>query len=239
MGEWVLNDGFAARVLVGAGGHFCPVARWRHGAVETAPVVVAQEIEYRLEGSALSRCRVEPDRPELDFCQDMEGYGWCFRKGEYLNVGLGRRDPQALGRHVEAYVDWLVGEGRLERPPAAGWRGHAYRLRAGRPTRPIGDGLILVGDAAGLAFSASGEGILPARVSGRLAAETLLEAGGSHEEARLEPYLRRLDGELGSASSRRALPGPVARIAGAMVLASPWFARRVVLDAWFLHRKVA
>ena len=23
-------------------------------------------------------------------CPDLRGYGWCFRKGEYLNVGLGR-----------------------------------------------------------------------------------------------------------------------------------------------------
>jgi flavin-dependent dehydrogenase len=239
--RWVLNDTFAAPVVVGAGGHFCPVARWRHGTVEkeTAPVVVAREIEYRLEGTALRDCRVEPDRPELDFCPDLEGYAWCFRKGEYLNVGLGRRDPQTLGRHMEAYVDWLVDEKRLERPPDRGWRGHAYRLRAGRPPRPIGDALILVGDAAGLAYSASGEGIWPAMVSGRLAAETLLAAHGRYEEARLAPYLQRLDEKLGAVSTRRPLPGAVTRLAGAVALASPWFARRVVLDAWFLHRKVA
>jgi flavin-dependent dehydrogenase len=238
-GQWVLNGAHAAPVLVGAGGHFCPVARWHHGSVETAPVVVAREIEYRLEGTAHDGCRVAPDRPELDFCPDLEGYGWCFRKGEYLNVGLGRRDPRTLGRHVEAYVDWLVDEGRLQRPPAKGWRGHAYRLRAGRPPRSIGDGVILVGDAAGLAFSASGEGILPALVSGRLAAETLIAADGRYGEDRLGSYLGRLDEELGTASTRRVLPGALARLAGAVVLASPWFARRVVLDAWFLHRKVA
>jgi hypothetical protein len=96
-----------------------------------------------------------------------------------------------------------------------------------------------VGDAAGLAFSASGEGILPAMVSGRLAAETLIASDGRYEEEHLAPYLQRLDESLGAASARRSLPGPVARLAGAVALASPWFARRVVLDTWFLHRKVA
>jgi flavin-dependent dehydrogenase len=235
-GEWVLNDAHAAPMLVGAGGHFCPVARLLSGPAETTPVVVAREIEYRLEGTALARCRIEPGRPELGFCRDLEGYGWCFRKGDYLNVGLGRREPRAIARHVEAYVEGLVGESRIERPPEEGWRGHAYRLRAGKPPRPIADGALLVGDAAGLAFSASGEGILPAIVSGRLAARAILEAGGEYAEARLESYARGLDAALGSPSRRRALPAPVARLAGAVLLASPWFARRVVLDAWFLHR---
>lgn len=235
--DWVLNDAYAAPVLIGAGGHFCPVARLLNGRPDTAPVVVAREIEYRLEGAALERCRVDAGCPELHFCRDLEGYGWCLRKAEHLNVGLGRRNPRGLGRHVEAFVDWLVDEGRIERPPDGGWRGHAYRLRAGQPQRPLGDGALLVGDAAGLAFSASGEGILPAIRSGRLAARTILEAGEDYGEARLHGYARRLDAELGLPSNRRTLPAPVARLAGAVLLASSWFARRVVLDAWFLHRE--
>ncbi len=234
--EWVLNDAYAAPVLVGAGGHFCPVARFLNGGAEASSVVVAQEIEFALAGETLEACRVEAERPELYFCRDLEGYGWCFRKGGVLNVGLGRRDPRALGRHVAAFVDWLVRRGRIERPPARGWRGHAYGLRAGRPRRAVGDGLLLVGDAAGLAFGASGEGIGPAVVSGRLAAEALLETAGEDDEAHLQVYLRRLEEELGPTPTPRALPAPAARLAGAILLASPWFARRVVLDAWFLHR---
>jgi hypothetical protein len=137
------------------------VARFLNGATETGPVVLAREIEYPLTAEARERCRIEAERPELYFCRDLEGYGWCFRKGDFLNVGLGRRDPRTLGRHVDAFVDWLVEQGRLPRPPEKGWRGHAYGLRAGRPRRPGGDGVLLVGDAAGLAFSASGEGIGP------------------------------------------------------------------------------
>jgi geranylgeranyl reductase family protein len=235
--DWVLNDAHAAPVLVGAGGHFCPVARHLNGRTDTAPVVLAREIEYPLSDTARERCRVEAERPELYFCRDLEGYGWCFRKGDYLNVGLGRRDPRALGQHVAAFVDWLVEQGRIQRPPESGWRGHAYGLRAGQPPQPGGEGALLVGDAAGLAFSASGEGIGPAVVSGRLAAEVLLEKRNGSSEAVLEAYTRRLQDALGPTAAPRTLPAPLARLAGAVLLASPWFARRVVLDAWFLHRR--
>ena len=238
-GEWVLDGRFAAPMLVGAGGHFCPVSRALNGRANVATTVVAREREYRLEGEALARCRVDPERPELYFCRDLEGYGWCFRKGPYLNVGLGRRDPRALGEHVEAFVEFLVREGRIAAPPADGWRGHAYRLREGRPRRLVGDGVVLVGDAAGLAYAASGEGILPAVVSGRLAAEAILEAEGEWSEERLSVYLRRLDERFGPTARRWTLPAPLAGIAGAVLLGSPWFARRVVLDRLFLHHVTA
>ena len=96
--------------------------------------------------------------------------------------------------------------------------------------------MLLVGDAAGLAFGASGEGIRPAMVSGRLAAEAILEAAGEYDETRLEPYAGRLEEELGPVASGRALPAPLARLAGASLLCSAWLARRVVLNTWFLHR---
>ncbi len=46
------------------------------------------EIELRPDQEAA--CRVAPQSPELYFCDDLLGYGWCFRKGNHLNVGLGR-----------------------------------------------------------------------------------------------------------------------------------------------------
>jgi geranylgeranyl reductase family protein len=236
-GEWVLNGRFAAPVLVGAGGHFCPVSRHLDGTGGETPLVVAREVEYPLDGAALERCPVEPDRPELYFCGDLEGYGWCFRKGRYLNVGLGRRDSRDLVRHTREFVDGLVREGRLEAPPEEGWRGHAYRLRAGRAPRLVGDGVLLVGDAAGLAYGASGEGILPAVVSGQLAAETVLAAGDDASAARLGAYPLRLDERLGRRpTGGSSLPAPLAALAGAALLASPWLVRRIVLDRWFLHR---
>ena len=49
------------------------------------------------------------------FCDDLDGYGWCVRKGEYLNVGLGRRDDHEFPSQVRAFTDWLRATGRTDR----------------------------------------------------------------------------------------------------------------------------
>jgi flavin-dependent dehydrogenase len=99
------------------------------------------------------------------------------------------------------------------------------------------DGVLLAGDAAGLAFAASGEGILPAIVSGQLAAQSILETAGAGVGALGRRYTQRLARELGRPARAGARPGPLAAAAGGWLLAVPWFARHVVLDRWFLHRE--
>ncbi len=228
-GAWIVNRSFSAPVLVGAGGHFCPVARHVRGDIDDASVVVAREIEFPLSDVDANRCAVLEDRPELYFCSDLKGYGWCFRKEGYLNVGLGRLDNRSLPGHLATFLEFLRREQRFDRLADAGWRGHAYRIREGRAHPASGEGVLLVGDAAGLAASASGEGILPARVSGRLAGEAILEG-------RVAAYERRLEERLGPRGSGRRIPEWIAGIASAALLRFPGFARRVVLDRWFLHR---
>jgi flavin-dependent dehydrogenase len=92
--QWVINDSVRAAVLVGAGGHFCPVARWLNPTIDREPLVVAQEAEFRIEPRDAASWTAAPGTPELYFCRDLKGYGWCFRKGQYLNVGLGRLIPK-------------------------------------------------------------------------------------------------------------------------------------------------
>jgi flavin-dependent dehydrogenase len=232
--EWTVNGRFGAPVLVGAGGHFCPVARLLNGAPRRDATVAAREVELALEGEALAACRVDPGRPELYFSPDLRGYGWCVRKGSYLNLGLGRRDPRALPRHLAAFLAWLVREGRIAAVPEAGWCGHAYLLREGEPRRVAGDGVLLAGDAAGLAVAASGEGILPAVVSGQLAAEAIVAEEDATRRERL--YSERLAACLGPPARAHPWLRPLAGAAGGLLLASPWLVRHVVLDRWFLHR---
>lgn len=237
--DWVLNGRFATPLLVGAGGHFCPVARLLAGAPGSETLVVAQEVEARLDGEALAGCRVDPERPELYFSRDLRGYGWCFRKGDWLNVGLGRRDQKTLPQQLEAFLAWLARDERIL-APRAGWRGHAYLLREGRPRRLAAEGVLLAGDAAGLAFAASGEGILPAIVSGQLAAEAILETETATDTQALgRRYVLRLSQELGQPGRPQRRQGALAAAAGGLLLGVPWFARHVVLDRWFLHREHA
>jgi len=233
---WLVNDTIEARVVVGAGGHFCPVARHLRGGAETSRPVIAKEAEFRLEGGDASRLS---DAPELFFCRDLEGYGWCVRKGNYLNVGIGRRESHDFGRHVKDFVAYLAASHAFTQPAAVSWRGHAY-LASGSGPRPLaGAGMLVIGDAAGLAYPESGEGICPAIESGHLAAQTLIAAARGRSALTiqdLQPYtdaIRRLHPPVPARSPR--LRGTVAAI-GRALLGSRTFTRHVVLDRWFLRQ---
>ena len=236
---WIANGTVRARVVVGAGGHFCPVARGMAGSHEAEPIVAAQEIEVPLHEKEDAECGVEPEVPELFFTSDLKGYGWCFRKQGFLNVGLGRLDRGRLSSHVAAFMEFLTARGKLPVRAASRWHGHAYLLYQTAPRPLLDEGVLLVGDAAGLAYAPSGEGIRTAVESGLLAAGVLLEADGRYTRDRLEPYRARLEeryGRRGSAwSPSRLLPARLTAWLGTRLMAAPWFARRVVLDRWFLH----
>jgi len=87
------------------------------------------------------------------------GYGWCFHKGNFLNIGLGWLDKRKLSRQVGTFCDFLRERGRVRCKIPERFHGHAVRLAPG-----------------------------------------WLHALAAH------------------------------------LLATKWFARRVVLDRWFLHR---
>jgi menaquinone-9 beta-reductase len=232
--RWVVNDAIEARVIVGAGGHFCPVARHLRGGADAVQAVVAKEAEVRIDGRTSG---VQPDRPALFFCRDLEGYGWCVRKGEYVNVGIGRRGKDDFGAHVDEFAAFLERTGALSGASTLRWKGHAY-LAGGTGPRPLtGDGVLVAGDAAGLAYPESGEGIKPAIESGRLAAETLIAANGRVDRGALEPYEAALRRRYPPASrSPKALRSTVAAL-GRALLGSPAFTRHVVIDRWFLRAK--
>jgi geranylgeranyl reductase family protein len=231
-GRWIANEAIEAPVVIGAGGHFCPVARQLRGAADTAPPVVAKEAEFHLDGRDADG---DAHPPELLFCRDLEGYGWCVRKGEYLNVGIGRRDGRDFGTHVKNFIAFLEAKGTLRSATPIRWRGHAYFASGVGPRPLVGPGILIVGDGAGLAYPESGEGIHPAIASGRLAAETLVAARGRHSLEDLEPYAAAL-GRLHPPAPRPASPIRAASAAlGRVLLSSPLFARHVVLDRWFLR----
>jgi flavin-dependent dehydrogenase len=230
---WVVNDAIETPVVIGAGGHFCPVARVMRGGGDSATPVVAKEAEFPLDGY---RTTVASGVPELFFCRDLEGYAWCVRKGDYLNVGIGRRRSQDFNDHVKSFAVFLERSGALTDPSRLKWRGHAY-LAGGTGTRPvIGDGLLLIGDAAGLAYPESGEGIRPAIESGRLAARTLVAAGGRASLADLKPYANEVRRLYPPASRTPSPLRSAVAAAGRLLLSSPAFTRHVVLDRWFLRR---
>jgi flavin-dependent dehydrogenase len=233
---WLVNGRWRAPWLVGAGGHACPVARWLNPDEARGRLVVgAQEIEPALSDEQLAATRVDGRVPLLSFCPDLAGYGWVFRKGRYLNVGLGREGARALRPHVDRYVGSLAARGEIPPDLTARFRGHAYLLYSHPPRRVAASGVVLAGDAAGLAHPRSGEGIRPAVESALLAADTI---GGRAADVESR-YAARLVARFGPRRPPAALGWlpPAARAGlGRALLASGWFNRRVVVDRWFLQR---
>jgi flavin-dependent dehydrogenase len=235
--QWIVNETLTAPLVIGAGGHFCPVARHlgaRPGAAE--PAVTAKEIEFEMTPQQIEECKVSPDMPELYFSRDLKGYGWCFQKGRYLNIGLGREGHAGLTGHLQQFLDFLRRRGRIPHDTPERFHGHAY-LQYGRAARRLlDDGVLLVGDAAGLAYPQSGEGIRPAVESGLMAAATILEAGQDYRRQTLMAYPARLAERFGKASGpQRTLPEFLRPLLARKLMDNRWFTRRVVLDRWFLH----
>ncbi len=238
---WIVNGEIRARMIVGAGGHFCPVARFLGADARKEIAVVAQETEFEMDAHQRAACAVREEVPELYFCRDMRGYGWCFRKGDYLNVGLGRLDERGLPKHVAEFVDFLKRTKRIGFDLPAAMQGHAYLLLRDIRGKIVDNDVLLVGDAAGVAYSQSGEGIRPAIESGLIAAGVLLAANRNYSAASLASYPGRLRerfgnprGDLATELGRRMPVNLLSAIARQLV-ANRWFSRRVVLDRWFLH----
>jgi flavin-dependent dehydrogenase len=235
--QWIVNDVISTPLVIGAGGHFCPVARFmgaKLGADE--PAIAAKEIEFEMSPAQRDDCKVQGDTPELYFCRDLQGYGWCFRKGSYLNIGLGREDNHRLSEQLKNFCDFLKQRGRIPQDIPDHFHGHAYLLYGHAVRKQLDDGMLLVGDAAGLAYPQSGEGIRPAVESGLMAAATILAAKGDYRRQQLLPYASRLVARFGATAAPSGVgPAFLRHFLAGILLGNKWFTRHVVLDRWFLH----
>lgn len=236
---WLVNETIRADLVVGAGGHFCPVARAIGAKGEHEIAVAAQEIEFEMNPQQQADCPVDGDLPELFFTPDLKGYGWVFRKGDYLNIGLGREDKHRLSGHVEQFCEYLKQIGRIPLDLPGKLKGHAYLLypHAGRTL--VKDGIMLIGDAAGLAYAQSGEGIRPAVESALLAGRVILKCRGDYSAGRLRPYVEKLEERFGRREQR---PGPGSKmslrfryILARLLMKNRWFSRNLLIRRWFLH----
>lgn len=222
-GAWIVDGQLRAPYLIGAGGTSCPVARAVFpGKLE--PPVGVQELEYRAGAEAVAATRLGADgEPELVLHDDLRGYAWNVPKSDWLNVGCGTLRPQEVRGAWRDARAFFQGAGHLPPEAAAALdnaRGHSYYLFHGaRLPGAYRDGAFAVGDALGLAHPLTAEGILPAIVSGRLAAEAIADGTPADYPARLREHpvlrdyavLRRLrDLKRPAASGRARMPGALA-----------------------------
>jgi flavin-dependent dehydrogenase len=240
----VVNGRWSAPLLIGAGGHTCPVARHLGVVLRKEKAISTLELELEPKPSQMKAVGVDPAYPEIVFFDDIRGYGWCFRKGRFLNIGVGRTRPQHLREHLTAFLERLREKAKI--PADCGFedsdfRGHAYKLHHVTP-RPYFDArVLLVGDAAGLSYNFSGEGIRPAVESALFAARVACGAGGDFSRNRLELYRDLLWNAYGKPvtgwkfRAMEALPPQWFRITGCLLLSIPPLARNIVIERFFLH----
>jgi flavin-dependent dehydrogenase len=189
------GDVIRARYLVGAGGTHCPVARVL-APVRPRRAVGVQELELHTDPAAIARTRLGRDgEPELVLFDDTGGYGWNVPKSDWLNVGCGTLDASGVRAAWKSTRDYLQRAGHvpLEADPELEHvKGHSYFLYdpAHLDTASRNNAL-LVGDSLGLAHPITAEGILPAALSGRCAAEAILANDANGYPARLarEPLI--------------------------------------------------
>lgn len=236
---WLVNNSLEAKLVVGAGGHFCPVARAIGSKGVSELAVAAKEVEFEMDAEQKFNCKIDEQKPELYFTPDLLGYGWIFRKGDYLNIGLGRVDKHRLSSHVEAFCSYLKEQGRIPQNMPAKLHGHAYLLYPHSIRSVIKDNVLLIGDAAGLAYQQSGEGIRPAVESAMLAAKVIMSCVGEYRQLQLQSYFNELENRFGKRQPEpdliERLPMGIKQLVAAQLMKTHWFTRNIVTDRWFLQ----
>ncbi len=174
-GDYVIDDTFRSKYLVGAGGTACPVYRAlfserapRNGALQTA--TYEQEFAYDWKDPMCHLWFFEGGLP---------GYAWYVPKADgYINVGLGGMAEQLKHKngHVREYWDRFTAKLKqrgLVSYDAYNPSGYSYYVRG--EVDAVSDGnAYIVGDAVGLATRDMCEGIGPAVRSGLLAARSIV-----------------------------------------------------------------
>lgn len=242
-GEWKVNDQWQAPLLVGAGGHYCPVAQHLGVQKRFEKNLSTLELELELESHELASYGVNPECPDLVYFDDIRGYGWCFRKGSFMNVGVGRTKSRNLKDFLEAFLAVMERRGKI--PPNSRFeprlfKGHAYKLHFVTPRPYVSEGALLIGDAAGLAYNYSGEGIRPAVESSLLAWETLSDRDGDFSREALEPYRRKVFDHFGEPVTglrfriMESLPPACFQTIGRTIFSSHRL-KRLFLEKWFIR----
>jgi len=185
-GYWVIDNQFRSKYLVGAGGSHCPVARSLFPKPENLQCGT-QEREFEGTFEEIAACRAGEDgEPEVLLHDDMKGYSWNVPKGHWLNVGTGTKEAREVIPAWGKARTFFEGNGRRGTIPHSShtmldkMKGHGY---VGFHTNHLkhcqANNVFLVGDALGLAQPMTGEGILPAVLSGKLCGIAI--AGGVPE----------------------------------------------------------
>jgi len=170
-----MNERFdvKANIVVGADGYESQVGRWAGIDTDLKAKDVTTCLQYRMADISI----------EKDYCEFIlgsaspGGYVWIFPKGEDVaNVGIGLQLTKLKGKgEVKKYLDaFIAKDERLN-------KGKIIDIVSGAVStcmpidRTVGDGIILVGDAARQIDPLTGGGISNSCKAGKIAGEVLAE----------------------------------------------------------------
>lgn len=172
--DYIIDDAYRCRRLVGAGGTHCPAHRAffsTRNPRNDGSLIFSMEEEFQYDYQDC-RCHL------WFFENKLPGYSWYVpKKNGFVNVGIGgvastlKKRGTTIRNHWNLFVEKLralsLVNDRSFEP-----RGYIYYSRQKSCTVQNGN-CYLVGDAAGLATKDMGEGIGPAVESGMLAANAI------------------------------------------------------------------
>ncbi len=173
---------FFAPIVVGADGAYSVVAK-ATTLYRPRTVFVAAEWDVHAPAEVIDEWK---GKTLLDFSVFPLGYSWIFAKREVLNIGFGLPKKQAKNVHIltgdfAQRLGWDVEKWGYEK--SSHWIPFALP-----GSQAVEDGIVLVGDAAGMADPTTGAGISWGVRSSGLAAYWILEALSSMRIADLQGY---------------------------------------------------
>jgi flavin-dependent dehydrogenase len=173
--RYIIDQQYACKYLVGAGGTACPVKRAFFPQRPREAQILTQEKEFEY-----------PQRDEFTHLffrfRGLGGYAWYVPKGNgFVNIGLGgfstyfAVSKTSVQEHFRWFLDDLVDRHLLDATTAkeltVSSHGYYVFTEQGDVRQ---DNCFLIGDAAGLASIDLGEGISPAVESGLLVAAEIM-----------------------------------------------------------------
>jgi len=185
-GVVVAADGAMGRLAVQAGLR----PKWT-----TGQLVTCMNRDVACDGGCPPRLHVVPAYA------NMAGYAWVFHKGTSASVGIGgaaaqlSMPAQIFERFFAAArqkgliaADAESGEAEMGVAPAGGILGDVALVKGN---------VLAVGDAGGFVSAATGEGIFPGMLSGKLAADVIAGALSRGDLGELGQYEKRARDEIG------------------------------------------
>lgn len=174
-GNYEIDNKFAAKFLIGAGGTNCPVYHTFFKNInsrkkEDLIITLEEEFKYRYNDNNCYLWFLDNNLP---------GYSWYVPKENgFLNIGIGGYKIKLKQNNDNIKNQWLFFTNKLaDLSLVSNYqfspKGYYYYIRSNVKNIQI-DNTFIIGDAAGLATIDMGEGIGPAVQSGLLAADAII-----------------------------------------------------------------